>query len=63
MFNFIGISFVIFLKKAKSYNFYLKYKWAIWIFVILYKMQDEYLTHMANIDRSDFIRKLFSEIF
>ena len=66
--NFLEPLFLIyatisFFKKAQSYNFYLKYKWAIWIFVILYKMQDEYLTHIADIDRSEFIKGLFNKIF
>ncbi|MFH1423373.1 MAG: hypothetical protein ABIG29_00220 [Candidatus Nealsonbacteria bacterium] len=60
---FLIYAAIFFFKKAESYNFYLKYKWAIWIFVILYKMQDEYVTHMANIDRSDLIKGLFNKIF
>ena len=59
---FLIYATIFFLKKAvepNAYNFYLKHKWAIWIFVLVYKMQDEYLTHIANVDRSDLIRSLF----
>jgi len=58
---FLVYATIFFFKKAsepRAYEFYLKHKWVIWIFVIIYKMQDEYLTHIANLDRSDFIKHL-----
>jgi len=63
---FLIYATIFFLKKAvesSAYVFYLKHKWTIWIFVVLYKMQDEYLTHIANTDRSDFIGNLFRNWF
>ena len=63
---FLIYATIFFLKKAaepKAYDFYLKHKWAIWIFVVLYKMQDEYLTHISNVDRSDLIKNLFRNWF
>jgi len=63
---FLIYATIFFFKKAKellAYDLYLKYKWAIWIFVIIYKMQDEYITHIANTDRSDFIKGLIDKIF
>jgi hypothetical protein len=63
---FLVYATIFFFKKAsepRAYEFYLKHKWAIWIFVIIYKMQDEYLTHIANLDRTDFIKGLINKIF
>ena len=35
-------------------------RWAlIWAGILLYKLQDEYLTHVANIDRTEFFSGLF----
>ena len=31
----------------------------IWVLVIAYKMQDEYLTHVGNVDRTELIGRLF----
>jgi hypothetical protein len=31
---------------------------AIWIIVITYKLQDEWFLHVANIDRTDLVRRL-----
>jgi hypothetical protein len=36
----------------------MRYRWLIAVCVILYKLQDEYITHVGNIDRSDLIQKL-----
>jgi len=63
---FLIYATIFFFKKAsepRAYDFYLKHKWTIWIFVVLYKMQDEYFTHIANIDRSDYMGKLIDKIF
>ncbi|MDD4624903.1 MAG: hypothetical protein WCX23_00430 [Candidatus Paceibacterota bacterium] len=63
---FLVYATIFFFKKASeflTFEFYLKHKWAIWIFVVLYKMQDEYLTHIANIDRSDAIKGLINKLF
>lgn len=58
---FLTYATIFFFKKARgsqTYAFYVRHKWAIWILVVLYKIPDEYLTHIANIDRSDFIKNL-----
>jgi hypothetical protein len=63
---FLVYAAIIFFQKSNeklAYNFYLRHKWSIWIFVVLYKLQDEYLTHIANIDRSDFIKGIIDKIF
>jgi len=36
-----------------------RYRWPIGILVVIYKLQDEYVTHVGNIDRSDLFRQLF----
>jgi hypothetical protein len=58
------IGFVQWLKnKSKSHDktmaIFTKYRVPIIIFIILYKMQDEYITHVGNIDRSDLLQRLF----
>ncbi len=39
---------------------YTRHRVAIWVFVVLYKMQDEWITHVGNIDRTELITNLFS---
>jgi len=63
---FLIYATIFFIKKAAeplTYEFYRKHKWAIWVFVVIYKMQDEYITHIANTDRSDLIKRLLDKIF
>lgn len=36
-----------------------RHRWGIAVFVVLYKVQDEYVTHIGNIDRTDLILRLF----
>ena len=62
---FLIYATVYFIKKAneaQTYAFYLKHKLTIWAFVVAYKMQDEYLTHIANIDRTELIKSLIDRI-
>ncbi len=39
---------------------YTRHRVAIWVFVVLYKLQDEWVTHVGNIDRTELITGLFS---
>jgi hypothetical protein len=32
----------------------------IWLGILLYKFQDEWFTHVANVDRTEFVKALFS---
>ena len=41
-------------------DIYTRHRVAIWIFVVLYKLQDEWITHVGNVDRSELITGLFS---
>ena len=55
----IYVTIARFKGKDRVYDIYRKYIWPIWIFILLYKFQDEYITHVSNTDRSELIRRLF----
>lgn len=57
---FLIYATIVFFKKARAENFYLKHRAVIWIFVILYKLQDEWITHIGNIDRTEWVRRILS---
>jgi hypothetical protein len=49
-----------FLKsEQRTAAWFLRHRTVIVICVVLYKLQDEYITHIGNIDRSDLIGRLF----
>jgi len=56
---FLIYATVVLFKKGSAYEFYLRHKIWIWLFIIIYKMQDEWITHIGNIDRSDILQSLF----
>jgi len=35
---------------------YRQRRWLIWACIIVYKMQDEYFTHVGNVDRTDLLQ-------
>jgi hypothetical protein len=35
-----------------------RHRWLIGTLIVIYKLQDEYFTHVANVDRSDFFQRL-----
>lgn len=35
-----------------------RFRW-IWLGILLYKFQDEWFTHVANVDRTEFVKALF----
>ena len=39
-----------------------RYRWPIGIVIVLYKLQDEWFTHVANIDRSDAIQQILQRL-
>lgn len=64
--NFLEPLFLIYatallFKKTETETaaWYQKYRIPIWLFVVVYKMQDEYITHIGNVDRSDLIQRIF----
>lgn len=57
---FLAYATVLVFKKADAPLFFSRNAVWIWAIVILYKLQDEFLTHVANVDRSELIKRLFS---
>ena len=39
-----------------------RHRWVIGTLIVIYKLQDEYFTHVGNIDRSDFFQQLFERL-
>jgi hypothetical protein len=39
-----------------------RHRWLIGTFIVVYKLQDEYFTHVANIDRSEFLQQLLEQL-
>jgi hypothetical protein len=44
--------------QARGFAVLHRHRWLIGTLIVVYKLQDEYFTHIANIDRSDFLRQL-----
>ena len=44
--------------QERGFRFLYRWRWIIGTLIVLYKLQDEFITHIANIDRSDFLRQL-----
>jgi hypothetical protein len=44
--------------QERGFQFLYRWRWIIGTLIVLYKLQDEFITHIANIDRSDFLRQL-----
>jgi hypothetical protein len=59
---FLAYATILFFRKADAPRFYRTHWLWIWAIVIVYKMQDEYITHVANFDRSDAIQRLLSGV-
>jgi hypothetical protein len=66
--NFIEPLFLVYVTialikgKDKVHSIYVNHKVFIWICIFLYKMQDEVITHLVNVDRTELIKSLFSFI-
>lgn len=56
---FLVYATIAFYGKKKAPKIYEKHKVLIWSGVIIYKLQDELLTHIVNVDRSELIQRLF----
>jgi hypothetical protein len=57
---FLIYATLLFIKKNRAYTIYKKYFKLIWGFILIYKFQDELITHVVNVDRSTLIKNLFS---
>jgi hypothetical protein len=53
------VTMIVFKGKDIAEKFYKKYLWIIWAIILIYKFQDEWFTHVSNLDRSDFLKSLF----
>jgi hypothetical protein len=40
-----------------------RHRWLIGTVIVIYKLQDEYFTHVANLDRSEFLEDLLGRLF
>ena len=63
--NFLEPLFLIYatirhFKPDRVVEIYMRHQVAIWVFVVLYKLQDEWITHVGNVDRTELITRLFS---
>ena len=63
--NFLEPLFLIYatirhFKKERVAEVYVRHRTAIWVFVVAYKLQDEWVTHVGNIDRTDLVTSLFT---
>ncbi len=56
---FLVYATILFFKKLDAPAVFAKWQIPIAILIFVYKMQDEYITHVGNIDRSDLISGLF----
>lgn len=61
--NFLEPLFLVYatiraFRRADAPASYGRHRLAIWTVVVLYKMQDEYITHVSNVDRTEIIRGL-----
>lgn len=39
-----------------------RHRWLIGTLIVIYKLQDEYFTHVANVDRSEFLQQLLERL-
>ncbi|MDE2838652.1 MAG: hypothetical protein OXL97_14285 [Chloroflexota bacterium] len=56
---FLVYATVLVWKRSDAPAFYARHAVVIWALVIVYKLQDEYVTHVANVDRSELLGRLF----
>ena len=56
---FLSYATVLMLRGADAPAFFARHAIVIWVLIVAYKIQDEYLTHVANVDRSELIGRLF----
>ena len=56
---FLVYATILFVRREGAPAFFARHAVLIWALVIVYKLQDEYVTHVANVDRSELIGRLF----
>lgn len=55
---FLAYATIRFTRRDDAQAFYSRHRVVIWLIVVLYKLQDEWVTHIGNIDRTELIREL-----
>lgn len=55
---FLTYATILFFKKAEAYAFFRRNLTWLTVLIVLYKMQDEWITHVGNVDRSELIGRL-----
>lgn len=48
--------------RARTFGILHRHRWVIGTLIVVYKLQDEYFTHVANIDRSEFVQQLLERL-
>ena len=56
---FLVYATILFFKHSEAPAFFARHAVVIWVLVVAYKLQDEFITHVANVDRSELIARLF----
>jgi len=55
---FLAYATIRVFRRDAAAAFYAHHRVVVWLIVVLYKMQDEWVTHVSNVDRSELIRGL-----
>jgi hypothetical protein len=48
--------------RARAFGTLRRHRWLIGTLIVVYKLQDEYFTHVANVDRSEFFEQLLERL-
>ena len=56
---FLVYATILLFKRSDAATFFARHAIVIWVLVIAYKLQDEFVTHVVNVDRSELIGRLF----
>jgi hypothetical protein len=56
---FLVYATILFFQRTEAPAFYARHAVVIWVLIVAYKLQDEFITHVANVDRSELIARLF----
>jgi hypothetical protein len=48
--------------QARGFAILHRYRWLIGTLIVVYKLQDEYFTHVANVDRSEWLQQLLEQL-
>ena len=48
--------------QARTFGILRRHRWVIGTLIVIYKLQDEYFTHVANLDRSEFFEQVLERL-